>query len=374
MKKLRIFIGFILFIFLCSSALAETYVREYTYKALDIDNRETSRTIAVDHIRTLLFKKIGGHIEQIIKVSEDDSSNSFARADVDAVTADLSKINILEETWDDSSYFIKAEIEADTQLIVDTLRKYKTSHSEESRQQMVALKANEKALKKSREKISYLRKELELQKNSSRKNTLVTEYTAELETLSTEEMFATGFEHNQRAEYKEAVDWYRKAAAKRNIVAQSLLGMLYMNGQGVEKDLTIAIGWFRKAAQQNDAIAQYYLGMMYLNGNGVARDEELAADWLHKSAEQGNALAQYQLGEMYLEGKGVDQKNYMAAHWLRKAGEQRVATAQLQLGNLYRLGKGVTKNKEEALYWYNKAAGQGLGEAREMIEKVNSEE
>lgn len=374
MKVTRIVLGFILFTFLCNSSLAETYIREYTYKALDIDNRETSRTIAVDHIRTLLFEKIGGHIDQIIKVSENDSINSYARADVEAVTADLSKINILEEKWDDSSYFIKAEIEADTQRIVDTLREYKDSHSEESRQQMVALKANEKALKKSREIISHLRRELELQKSGSRKNKLAAEYISELEKLSTEEMFATGFEHNQHAEYKEAIDWYQKAADKRNIVAQSLLGMLYMDGRGVEKDLTIAIKWFRKAAEQDDAIAQYYLGMMYLNGNGVERDEEVAANWLHKSAEQDNALAQYQLGEMYLKGKGVEQKDYMAAHWLRKAGEQRVAAAQLQLGNLYRLGKGVTKNKEEALYWYRNAAEQGLSEAQEMIDKVNSEE
>jgi TPR repeat protein len=374
MKIRPVFYGFILFGFLCNSSLAETYVREYSYKALDIDSEETSRTIAVDHTRTLLFEKIGGHIEQMIKVSEDDSINSYARADVEAVTADLSKISILEEKWDGSSYFIKAEIEADTRRIVDTLREYKTNLSEESRQQMVALKANERALKKSREIIAHLGRELELEKNSSRKNKLLADYTAELEKLSSEEMFSTGFDHYQQAEYTQAIDWYRKAAARRNVVAQSLLGMSYMKGQGVEKDLAIAFDWFRKAAEQDDAIAQYYLGMMYLDGNGVKRDEEAAADWLHKSAEQGNALAQYQLGEMYLKGKGVEQKDYMAAHWLRKAGQQGVATAQLQLGNLYRLGKGVTKNKEEALYWYHKAAEQGLGEAREMIEKVNSEQ
>lgn len=368
---IRFFFGIILFVFFSNSLLAETYIREYTYNALQADSKSSSRITAVDHVRTLLFEKIGSHIQQIIKISEDGSANSYARVDVEAVIADLTKINILEEKWDGETYYLKAEIEADTQRVLDALKEYKENNSEESRQQIIALKANEKALQKSRVKITRLRRDLEFQKTSSQNKKLLAEYIVELEKLSTEDMFAKGFEHNQHTEYNEAIYWYRKAAKKGNVVAQTLLGMLYMNGQGVDQDFSMAINWFRKSAEKNEAIAQYYLGMMYLKGEGIEQNDSIAADWLHKSAEQDNALAQYHLGQMYFSGKGVEQKYFMAVHWFQKAAEQREVSAQFQLGNMYAQGKGVTQNDDEARYWYHKAAEQGLSEAQQMVKKMD---
>lgn len=53
---------------------------------------------------------------------------------------------------------------------------------------------------------------------------------------------------------------------------QSLLGILYHNGQGVAQDYAQAAVWFRKAANQGDADAQSNLGSAYSNGQGVPQD------------------------------------------------------------------------------------------------------
>ena len=363
----RIFSIIMFFAFFSNNLFAETYTREYTYNALQIDNKLTSRIITLDQVRTLLLQKIGSHIQQTIKITENGSVNSYLREDVEAVTANLTKVNILEEKWDKKSYYIKAEIEADTQRVLTALEEYKTDHSENSRQLLKALKLNEQELQKSREKIARLKREQEFSKTGSQNTKALTEYKAEINKLSTEEIFAEGFELHQQGEYAEAIKKYQIIAKQGNAVAQQLLGSLYMKGQGVEQNLTKAIYWFLKAADQDEAIAQYYLGILYLKGDGVEHDTSKAVSWLHKSAEQGDALAQYQLGNMYLEGTGVEQKYFMAVHWFRKAAEQREAIAQYSLGMMYTQGKGVTQNDDEAIYWYRKAAEQDLDEAKKII-------
>ena len=66
-----------------------------------------------------------------------------------------------------------------------------------------------------------------------------------------------------------------------------------------------AVHWFRKAAEQGGAAAQHNLGIMYEEGEGVEKDAVQAAHWLRKAAEQGFAVAQYSLGIMYEKGEGV---------------------------------------------------------------------
>jgi hypothetical protein len=52
--------------------------------------------------------------------------------------------------------------------------------------------------------------------------------------------------------YKQAVYWYRKAAAASNPKAQYNLGQSYEQGAGVPQDKQQAIQWYRKAADQSD--------------------------------------------------------------------------------------------------------------------------
>jgi uncharacterized protein len=69
----------------------------------------------------------------------------------------------------------------------------------------------------------------------------------------------------------------------------------------------------RPLVEQGDAKAQYILGLMYLNGQGVPRDYATALSWLRKAAEQGYADAQNFLGQMYAGGYFVPQ-DYVIAH------------------------------------------------------------
>jgi TPR repeat protein len=73
---------------------------------------------------------------------------------------------------------------------------------------------------------------------------------------------------------------------------------MYFSGQGVPQDYREAAEWFRKAAEQGEAAAQSWLGSMYSHGRGLPQDYEEAAKWFRKAAEQGHAEAKELLREM----------------------------------------------------------------------------
>lgn len=122
-------------------------------------------------------------------------------------------------------------------------------------------------------------------------------------------------------------------AAQGDAQAQSNLGMLYYNGQGVPQDYGKARQWYEQAAAQGDAMAQNNLGYLYLDGKGVPKDEQTGVEWIRKAAEQGDANGQDSLGEMYRDGRGVSQDNVRAYMWFNLAAALSKGDAQKSEAN-----------------------------------------
>ncbi len=102
-------------------------------------------------------------------------------------------------------------------------------------------------------------------------------------------MYADGIGVAQDA--KEAVRWYRQAAAQGNAEAQLSLGLAYGLGEGVAQDEREAVGWWQKAAAQGNADAQFDLGMSYEFGSGVLKDPVHAHMWYNIAAANGSEEA-----------------------------------------------------------------------------------
>ena len=75
------------------------------------------------------------------------------------------------------------------------------------------------------------------------------------------------------------------------------LGLKFAADPGVAQDYRQAAEWYRKAAEQDHSMAQFNLGVMYAMGQGVPRDVAQSAVWFGKAARLGDAGAQYQLGD-----------------------------------------------------------------------------
>jgi TPR repeat protein len=89
-----------------------------------------------------------------------------------------------------------------------------------------------------------------------------------------------------RADYAEALKWYRLAAEQGDAFAQYNLALMYNKGQGIPQDYAEALKWHRLAAEQGDAFAQFALGNMYRSGHGVLQDYVEAHKWFNLAASR----------------------------------------------------------------------------------------
>lgn len=78
-----------------------------------------------------------------------------------------------------------------------------------------------------------------------------------------------------------------KSAQRGHAPSQFLLGMFYTRGIGVRSCYKQALLWFKRAAAQDHAKAQYNLANMYISGKGTRRDDAEAFYWYSRAATNG---------------------------------------------------------------------------------------
>lgn len=116
---------------------------------------------------------------------------------------------------------------------------------------------------------------------------------------------------------------------------------------------TASLDQLTQMAEKGDASAQNLLGLHYVNGDGVKQDEHEAVHWFTKAAEQGNVSAQSKLGSIYFRGRDIAQNLNQAYFWmvLARAGgdETSKVLAPLVAARLTRAQ--VTSIELDASHW-----------------------
>ena len=164
--------------------------------------------------------------------------------------------------------------------------------------------------------------------------------------------------------------WYQAARSARepaefgDVDAQLIVGLLYTGDFFRSQDYQLAAEWFARAALQDDVFAQLLLARMYDKGVGVPGSESAARRWYeaavttaHQTA--GDVVAQLVLGIMYTGQYTVPRDYAKVVHWFTRAAEQGSVYAQLVLGNIYALGVWVPQDRSAAVKWWRLAARQG---------------
>ncbi|MEI8640568.1 hypothetical protein P4S68_03595 [Pseudoalteromonas sp. Hal099] len=84
---------------------------------------------------------------------------------------------------------------------------------------------------------------------------------------------------------KKIFNHHYNLAMKGAEISQHQVGIRYLLGKGVDKNLNQAIYWLTKASEQGYD-AQYLLGLAYQKrGEGVVKDVCIAISWFLKSCE-----------------------------------------------------------------------------------------
>lgn len=159
----------------------------------------------------------------------------------------------------------------------------------------------------------------------------------------------------QTEEEKDSIDMvgkYLPFAEQGDASAQYNLGLCYLQGIGIERNVAEAEKWLERSASQNFVSAQQVLADYYFEVKNYSE----AIPLYRRAAEGGNKDAMWALGVYY---KDVKKDPAEAVIWLRKAANRDHAAAQFELAELFRNGgRGVKKSIEEARKYYQAAANQ----------------
>jgi len=115
---------------------------------------------------------------------------------------------------------------------------------------------------------------------------------------------------------------------ERGVVASAFvaIGAYSLNGRpgkGIERDTGRAFEMFSYAATEfGDMHAQYNLGLMYLEGSGITKDVRRGARWLRLAADKQHIESQAVLGRLYFSGiDGVQRQRALGLMYLTMARE-----------------------------------------------------
>jgi len=162
-----------------------------------------------------------------------------------------------------------------------------------------------------------------------------------------------------------AIEWYKKAAKHKMVEAYYALGSIEEDrGVSSYTSLQYAFNWYKKAALLGETKSQVRLALMYLVGNGINKNFQQAYNWTYKAALKGNEQAEAMLGTMYYYGKGMPVNYNESFYWFQQAANKNYSMAQYSIGLFYCEGSGMKQNLHECAYWLKKAYKNGFDVSR----------
>ena len=139
-----------------------------------------------------------------------------------------------------------------------------------------------------------------------------------------EARFKQGYDLFTKKNYAAAFPILMEVGQAGHPRAQALLGRTYQEGLGQAKDYKQAAEWYGKAAAQGHRAAQFSLGNLYLVGDGVPKDQVKAIQLYLQSAHQGFSDAEFHIGVAYEFGwGGLPRDRRMAIKWLDRASRHK---------------------------------------------------
>jgi tetratricopeptide (TPR) repeat protein len=199
-------------------AETKTFIREYTYKAGEIDSKISCRAIALEQLKRLLLEELGTYVESVTVVR----NYQIAKDEITTLTAGIVQTTILEENWNGKEYWLKAKITADPDDVASSIEKLRNN------QQLVKdlAEARDEASQALRE-IDSLRQELAAAEVTKEKRE---EYKAAVNKLEATDWFERGQYLTFSGNYPDALRAYNRVVVLRpyDAKAYSNRGAVYV--------------------------------------------------------------------------------------------------------------------------------------------------
>ncbi|SOV20875.1 ubiquitin-protein ligase, putative [Plasmodium sp. DRC-Itaito] len=161
-------------------------------------------------------------------------------------------------------------------------------------------------------------------------------------------MYDLGKKYKEEKNFKQAFKYINEASKKNNLLALKELGIIYLYGYGVQKDINKSIENFSKAAEAGDVESKCYLGYIYYFIDGY-KDLELSLKYLIEAASHDYGEAFFFLAEIILDISM--RKQYISDYvyevvfkLYEHSADLGYVQAYFREAQLYEIGKGVKQS------------------------------
>ena len=186
----------------------------------------------------------------------------------------------------------------------------------------------------------------------------VLETQAEYPSLEVGILYFTVLHEKDDPDYKKAIYWLSTSSVdEKNSTADLILGSVYLEGKGVDKDFQKAMSLYQRAAERNNEDAKLILAGTYLFNSYVKNDIK-GNYWLDDLVRNNNKYAI--LLKSLMDNESQNNKEYIKFiepyFSYAKEGDE---LAQFTLGYLYHSGKLLGKDIEESNAYLKQSSLQG---------------
>jgi TPR repeat protein len=139
-------------------------------------------------------------------------------------------------------------------------------------------------------------------------------------------------------------------------VGTFFLALMYLRGEGVDRDEARGLELLRSSADGGYSAAQYLLGQRYLYGLGLPRDKGQARSHLMAASTDDDYRAVVLLKIIAKGSRGEIRDRESIVATVKRKAHSKVPAAQYTLAFMYLVGDGVPKDGVEEVRWYRAAS------------------
>lgn len=155
-------------------------------------------------------------------------------------------------------------------------------------------------------------------------------------------------------DYLTAIKIWEEEAKCQNHQAMANLGIVYLKGEGVPKDLAKAKYWFEEASKYDNDSANYNLALMYQTKIGVEEDVPKAIEYFRRAVKQNHTGANFRLGILLLQDRTNPEQVKEGFNCMLTAGKNGHPMARAQIGGIDKPIKKTTDLNEDFRFKSNK--------------------
>jgi TPR repeat protein len=135
-------------------------------------------------------------------------------------------------------------------------------------------------------------------------------------------------------DYERAFALWSEEVKSQNDQAMANLGLMYLKGEGVSKDIQKAKEWFEKACAFDNDSAYYNLALMYQSSIGVKEDIPKAIEYFRRAVAKNHQGAYFRLGLILLKDRTNEELVKEGFECMLNAALSGHAMARFQMGGI----------------------------------------